>query len=326
MSIRPLNLPSDFNVLTELIVDSFQYPENESWSVGTDDQENIQDMFTGVQRIWPLLRLVQFFSPALRDVLHGYFWEHEGLPVGMIVMQRQNKTNTWRIGNVAVLPAFRRQGIARKLVAAALDFIRERGGEMALLDVISGNIPAYSLYEQMGFVHYNSRHEFEYLGETPLTEPPILEGYVVSKLKPLAWRPRFELSKEITPKDIQQYEPVTEAHYNPGVMMPLSLLVMKVSGMKMQRVVIHTIDDGKTAAFGLYQVRKRAGGVNGIALRVNPDHPDLAGYLLPFLLNTATRLSPGRRIEFSVPYWQERVLEAVSHTPCVKKYEYHSMG
>jgi len=45
MSLRPLHLPADFKTLTQLIIDTFQYPENESWSVQSDDQENITDMF-----------------------------------------------------------------------------------------------------------------------------------------------------------------------------------------------------------------------------------------------------------------------------------------
>ena len=143
--MRPLNLPAVFKSLTQLTIDTFQYPENESWSVQSDNQENIADMFKSAQKIWHLMHLAQIISPALQDIICGYIWEHEHQPVGMIIMQRQNKINTWLIGNVAVIPAFRRQGIARMLVETGLGFIREHGGEMALLGVISGNLPAYTL-------------------------------------------------------------------------------------------------------------------------------------------------------------------------------------
>jgi len=175
------------------------------------------------------MRLAQIISPALRDILRGYIWEHEHQPVGMIILQRQNTTNTWRIGNVAVLPAYRRRGIARMLVEIGLGFIREHGGEMALLGVISGNLPAYTLYQNLGFVHYDSRHEFNYDQETVLREIPLPEEYYISRLKSMAWRPRFVLAKQITPAHVQQFEPVTEAHYNPGRgLMALSLLLMKL--------------------------------------------------------------------------------------------------
>jgi hypothetical protein len=33
MSMRPIKLPDDLLPLGELLVDTFQYPENEAWSV-----------------------------------------------------------------------------------------------------------------------------------------------------------------------------------------------------------------------------------------------------------------------------------------------------
>jgi ribosomal protein S18 acetylase RimI-like enzyme len=327
MSLRPLNLPADFKVLTQLTIDTFQYPENESWSVQSDDQENITDMFKSAQKMWPLMRLAQLISPALRDIIRGYIWEHENQPVGMIIMQRQNPTNTWRIGNVAVLPAYRRRGIARKLVETSLSFIREHGGEMATLGVISGNLPAYTLYQNLGFVHYDSRHEFNFDHETVLREISLPDGYYISRLKSMAWRPRFELAKNITPADVQQFEPVTEAHYNPGRgLMALSMLLMKLSGLKIDRITIRTQKDNKIVAHGLYRVRKRAGGVNNINLRVDDEHGFVARHLLYLLLNSALQLSPGRRIELDIPGWQTNVLSAVSETGCTKRYQYHSMG
>ena len=326
MSIRPLKFPTDFDTLMALTVDAFQYPENETWSVQADDEESISDMFKSVKQLWPIFRLARIFFPALRDFLHGYFWEEEGRPVGMIVMQRQNTTNTWHIGNVGVLPEFRRRGIARKLVAASLDFIREHGGEVALLDVIAENVPAYQLYQQMGFVHYTSRLELNYLDENTLPEIPPEDGYTVAPLGRFEWRPRFELEKDVTPPDVQQFEPVTEAHYNPGKgLMLLSILVNKLSGQKTERIVFRS-PDNKIVALGYYRIRKKKGGVNGLNLRVHPDHGDIATHLLPFLINTTLRLGPGRRIEFALPAWQTHLLEAARQTGCKKRYEYHSMG
>ncbi len=53
----------------------------------------------------------------------------------------------------------------------------------------------------------------------------------------MAWYPRFVLAKQITPADVQQFEPVTEAHYNPGRgLMALSMLLRKLSGLKIDRI------------------------------------------------------------------------------------------
>ncbi|NOY99477.1 MAG: GNAT family N-acetyltransferase [Chloroflexi bacterium] len=326
MPIRLIKLPNDFDAVIDLTINCFQYPENETWSVQSDDQENIVDMFKSIQRLWPLIRLFQVVVPTLRDLLHGLIWEEDGRPVGMIFLQRQKTTDTWHIGNVAVLPEYRRRGIARRLVEDGLALIREHGGRMALLDVIAGNVPAYTLYKRLGFEHYNSRFEFNYLQDTPLPEQPLPDAYKSSALKLLDWRPSFELGRRIVPADVRKYEPVTEAHYKTGPAGPLFLGIMKLGGIKAARIMVQTREDEKIVAVASYRIRKRAGGVNGISLQVDPGHSEVAPYLLSFLINTVLRLSPGRRIEFDVPGWQSKVLEIVAETPCTKRYEYHSMG
>ncbi len=326
MSIRLIKFPADIDPLIDLTIKTFQYPENEAWSVQADDEESITDTFKSLKTLWPLFRLMGIFSPKMRDILNGYFWEEEGRPVGMIVMQRQSNTSSWMIGNVGVLPEFRRRGIARKLVAACLDFIREHGGEIALLDVIAENIPAYQLYQRMGFAHYTSRIEFNYLDDAPLPDMPLPDGYTVAPMDKYEWRPRFKLEKEVTPADVQNFEPVTEAHYNPGKGLILfSHLLMKLSGQKVQRFAFRAIN-GDMAGIGYYRIRKKKGGVNGLNLRVHPAHPEIAAHILPFLINTALRLGPGRRIEFSLPKWQSHLVELSQQAGCEKRFEYHSMG
>ncbi len=326
MSIRPLKFPADIDSLIALTIKTFQYPENEAWSVQADDEENITDMFESVKKLWPLFRFMGIFSPAMRDILQGYFWEEDGQPVGTIVMQRRNTTSTWMIGNVGVLPEFRRRGIARQLVEASLALIREKGGEVALLDVIAENLPAYRLYQKMGFTHYTGEIEFNYLHETPLPEVGLPSGYSVAPMGKFEWRPRYELDKAITPAHVQEYEPVTEKHANPGKgLMLLSLLINKLSGQKVERLACRT-PEGEMVGRGYYNIRKKEGGVNGLNIRVNPAHPDLAAHLLPSLINTALRLGPGRRIEFALPAWQTELVTLAKELGCEKRYVYHRMG
>ncbi len=326
LPIRAIKFPSDIDALIDLTVETFQYPENEAWSVQADDEESITDTFKSLKTLWPLFRLIGFFSPKIRNILNGFFWEEDGKPVGMIVMQRQNDTSTWMIGNVGVLPEFRRRGIARKLVVACLDFIRSNGGEIALLDVVAENLPAYKLYEEMGFIHYTSRIEINYLANTLLPEIPLAKEYTAAPMKKYEWRPRFELEKEIAPAEVQIYEPVTEAHYNSGKgLIFFSHLLMKLSGQKMQRLAFCSLNE-KMVAIGYYRIRKKEGGVNGLNIRVHPDHPAVAAHIVPFLINTAIRLGPDRRIEFSVPAWQNHLLDVVLKAGCEKRFEYHSMG
>ena len=81
MPMRPIKLPNDLLPLAEMLVDTFQYPENEAWSVQSDEQEQLVEGMRNLSRMWPLIRLIQLLSPPLRDLLRGYVWEENGLLV-----------------------------------------------------------------------------------------------------------------------------------------------------------------------------------------------------------------------------------------------------
>jgi ribosomal-protein-alanine N-acetyltransferase len=56
-----------------------------------------------------------------------------------------------RLMNLAVLPPFRRQGVATKLVCTALRVGLERGASRAMLEVRASNQDAVTLYHRLGF-------------------------------------------------------------------------------------------------------------------------------------------------------------------------------
>ena len=53
--------------------------------------------------------------------------------------------------NIAVAPAFRRQGIARELIQALVRDLKERASHSLTLEVRASNAPARALYESLGF-------------------------------------------------------------------------------------------------------------------------------------------------------------------------------
>lgn len=55
------------------------------------------------------------------------------------------------ISNVAVLPDFRRRGLARRLLATVLERADAEGARDATLEVRRSNRPALTLYESLGF-------------------------------------------------------------------------------------------------------------------------------------------------------------------------------
>jgi len=64
------------------------------------------------------------------------------------------------IGNVAVRPGCRRQGVAKKLVASLIDFsVREEIKDISL-EVRLSNVPAIKLYENFGFKKEGLRKKY----------------------------------------------------------------------------------------------------------------------------------------------------------------------
>lgn len=327
MPLRELKLPDDFIPLGDLLAETFQYPENESWSVQTDEQEQIQDSLKNFGRVWPLIRLIQLFSPPARDLMRGYVWEEEGHRVGLTTIQRRGATDVWIVGTVGVLPAYRRRGIARKLIVASLDLIREHGGKKAFLGVIDGNVPAYSLYENLGFEQYSGSIEFHTIPKEAPAETALPEGYKLSSLKRFEWQPRYELEKRISPESLLKYEPVEVGRFRMPLLMRLIWpLIMYAQGMHVDNYGILTAPEGKIVARYGYTIPTRGKGLNNLEIRLDPAHPDLAPFIINDLMHRVVGLSPDRRVEISVPKWMPAVVSAVEAAGFERRLEQCYMG
>ena len=327
MAMRLIRLPADIMPVVEMIVESFQYPENEAWSVQTDEAEQLVDGMRNVARIWPLIRLMQLVSPPMRDLLQGYLWEEDGKIVGVTVVQRRGSTDLWVVGTVGVLPEYRRRGLARKLLEASLELMRERGATKTMLGVIDGNFPAYTLYEDMGFEQYSGMFELDARFEAPVAAPELPDGYQRVPLGPHDWQPRFELEKRITPEALQRYEPVLEGRFKrPLGMRLLYPILMRAQGMQDRDFVIRTAGEGQIVARGGHTLPTRGKGVNNLRARLDPEHAGLAPYLVSALLHEVTTLSPEHRIEFSVPQWMEAVVMEAEEQGFNRRMEYLLMG
>ncbi len=58
------------------------------------------------------------------------------------------------VHDVAVLASHRGRGVAVQMLAQAETLARERGAVKLTLEVLSGNVSAYKLYERIGFANY----------------------------------------------------------------------------------------------------------------------------------------------------------------------------
>lgn len=327
MPLRPFRLPADLDVIITLLPPSFQYPENEAWNIRQDEIEGMVDSLRGIRRLWPVVRLLQALHPPLRDALCGFIWEEDEQPVGLTNIIRMGNTDRWLIGNVAVLPKYRRRGIARRLVEASVAYARERGAASVVLDVIAGNEPAYRLYESLSFVHYDDRYEFAY---TPGPQPdPVLlsAGYTVLPCAWSDWRPRYDLARRITPEAVRHYLPIEEGRFRqPWLLRLIAPLFLKAEGVRVQTWLAHHTASGQIVASARSVMRRRSGGNHRIEIDLDPAHEVLAHPLLAQMLRSVASEGSQHPVELQLPRWQAPLIDAAQQAGFVLRYEYRSMG
>lgn len=326
MPLRPFDLPDDSSVLVELIPLAFHYPENEAWSFQPDEMEGLADSLRGIRRIWPVLRVVGWFSPSLRDVVRGFVWEEDGRVVGLSNVMRQGTTDHWYIANVAVLPAYRRRGIARRMVEACIEEARGRGAAVITLDVVAGNTPAYALYERLGFVHFASQAELVHEGAQPLEPVALPPGYTLAPSSSSAWTPRYDLMRRIIPPEVAAYQPVEVGRFRqPGPVRLLAPVMRAATGMQSEEFVLRG-PDGSVVASGGFGARTRSGGRNNLRLTLDPAHPTPAAFLVRHALHDVLRLGPGHRVDLSIPLWQPALVAAAEDAGFARPADHHTMG
>jgi ribosomal protein S18 acetylase RimI-like enzyme len=159
-----------------------------------------------------------FFSPPGQGTLPGFVWVEAGRIVGNVTVRRLSSFGRgWMIGNVAVTPAWRRRGIARRLMCAAIDLARDQDADWISLEVRSDNASAYDLYRALGFrdsgeTVYFDRRRFDRIG------PP--DQSVEGRLR--AARPSdteriFTLAQATVPDSIRWAEPVYRSSFDLGI-------------------------------------------------------------------------------------------------------------
>lgn len=77
-------------------------------------------------------------------------------PVGRVNFIRNNRDPlNWYLGDLVVVPEFRRQRIASKMISKGLEFIslRSSGGEFVYSYIEKDNLPSLKLHESLGFMN-----------------------------------------------------------------------------------------------------------------------------------------------------------------------------
>jgi hypothetical protein len=103
--IRPFQIPQDLDIMLKIIEEGFQYPDKPDWNFQDDEKESMLDSINAIRRIWPMIQILKNFIPLLRDVMGGFIYLEEDIPVGLINFSRQRNIPEWVIGKSLFYPS-----------------------------------------------------------------------------------------------------------------------------------------------------------------------------------------------------------------------------
>jgi len=103
----------------------------------------------------PLAGWVMRFFPYADSAFKGYVWYAGGRLVGNASVIHSSD-DLWIIANVVTHPDYRRRGIARDLMDAAIEAAQARGARQIQLQVRADNAAALRLYDRLGFWRMNA--------------------------------------------------------------------------------------------------------------------------------------------------------------------------
>jgi ribosomal protein S18 acetylase RimI-like enzyme len=318
--LRPIDPIRDMRQVAALMEEAF------GGDLTRQGIEALRELKT-MSRFGPFLWLLDRASPDFRETFRGFVWVEERRIVGNINVSRLGLHSfRWLISNVAVSSEYRGRGIAHQLVQAAIDMAREHGGQWAILQVHTDNIPARKLYQQLGFKQISAETELylEKVGQgalqpawDALPRKDLGEGYVLRRRDYSEWRKEFELASATISKKAQWLSPVRAHGFMVGLDQRFSTwLSNMISGCRQHRLAVEK--DGRFAATLTVQACRRQDR-HSLELMVHPDH---RGQLEEVLIAKALSLLehyPQRGVTITHPAEHEEAIEALGLAGFVEK-------
>jgi len=302
--LRPMDPMKDLRGVADLIEEAF------ADDLDRAGQNALQEL-RWLSRLTPILWWMIYSNPDYTDFLSGFVWEEDGKIVGNVTINRTNAgSRRWLISNLAVAKNYRGQGIARGLMYASLELVRENNGSAVSLQVRTDNEPARHLYRSLQFKEISGT---TYLHANSV--PPV-------KLHPLPKRVRlrarsyttgdtrnaYNLACAATPLSVQKEWPLRQRHFRLSSSESLNNLLRRLVGIGASAFWI--VEDGQRF-IGLINVKPGSWRQSHkIELIV---HPDWRGYLERPLVSRALHYLadwPNRRVSIKHPDYHPEGIEA----------------
>lgn len=211
--LRPMEPARDLPGVARLIQSAFADDLDRSGQAALREMRNMG-------RLGPLLWWLDRASFEFSELLSGFVWVEAGRIVGNVTVSRAAPgSHRWIISNVAVAVPYQGRGIARALMDAAIELVREWHGRVVILQVRDDNAPALHIYRTMGF-HEVFGTAYLRSDRVPALEPlPLPSGSIRLRLRRFTAtdaRMNYELVRTATPENVQIEQPVRLARYRLG--------------------------------------------------------------------------------------------------------------
>jgi len=210
--IRPVDILRDLNPIADLVEACF------STTMDEDGRAYIRQLRRSAEKASRLAwatRYVEDFVPPIK----GFIWEEDGVLIGNLTLIPFRKDGHLHnlIANVAVLPEYRRRGIAEKLTHTALRYTQQNGNLPIWLQVRDDNPAAETLYRKLGFSERTRRTTWHFRSDH--TQPPIPsapEGMSIRASWWRDWREQQALLLTLNPPEINWNLQVDFNAFKPG--------------------------------------------------------------------------------------------------------------
>ncbi|HLU10323.1 MAG TPA: GNAT family N-acetyltransferase [Oceanobacillus sp.] len=306
--VRPVNLKTDLAALADLIEVAFADSMDSSGRAAVREMRALSRFGTGLGVIAGMNDLVQ-------GIGLGYVWIEDGQLVGNVSIypahRHSGEGQVWIIANVAVQPEYRGRGIARKLMLASLDAIRNRRGgrASAILQVEENNVAARRLYDSLGFVNEGAWRQWR-RSPSARIPPPFDNGQVyITKRRRGEWQAEYELATRIRPYGLGWQRPLHKGLFRRSIKNILNDLINMRS---VERLVVHSQDEIRAV---MWIERAFAASSTQLMLMVDPEYHGLYDEAL---INLATRRFSGHS-----PLTMEHPADDTVTSAILERYHFH---
>jgi ribosomal protein S18 acetylase RimI-like enzyme len=306
--LRPLDPSHDLGAVAGLIGEAFADEMDQRGRAALREMR-------WMARLSPLVWWWSEADPTFRDSFNGFVWE-EPAPrgrgsrvVGNVSLSRApGNRHRWIVCNVVVRADYRRRGIGRQLVDAAIAEARVMRAVGVLLQVYEDNDTALRLYLARGFQEATGETDLRLSRMRPaaIADAP---GYEIRAWQPSDAQAAYDVAMLATPPELQWIRPVNAGEYRTDWWGRLGrLLGGLLAGRRTYRLT--ALKDRRLAATMAVTASFRD-GEHQLALLVHPDHAGLVeDALISRALHMLTAIPP-RPIRITADKNSAALLEAL---------------